>query len=114
IALISSASVFDAPARAAFLPSIVSRDFFPRAVTISSTNQALAFVTGPALCGLVIASAGIGATYAVLAFVAAFGLLFIHPRPVAGARSTISLHSVREGLRFVRHRQVLLGCMTLD
>src|SRR5687767_10909885 len=59
----SCAYAFDSPSRSAFLPTIVSREYFPRAVTIASTNQALAFVTGPALGGLVIAEWGIGAAY---------------------------------------------------
>ncbi len=117
ILLVAIAAAFDNPSRAALLPMLVSREFFPRAVTISSTNQALAFVTGPAAGGLVIASAGVGAVYAVYAALLAgslAALLFIHPRPQDGERRAVSLHAIREGLAFVRRRQVVLGCMTLD
>ena len=61
---VAGASSFDGPARAALLPTLVPREIFPRAVTIASTNQALAFATGPALAGLLIATAGIAAVYA--------------------------------------------------
>jgi MFS family permease len=108
---------FDSPSRAALLPTIVSRDAFPRAVTIASTNQALAFTTGPAVCGWVIASAGIEAVYAVPAGLVAGSLavlLFVRSpgRPAAGG--AVSLRAIREGIRFVRRQRVVLGCMLLD
>jgi MFS family permease len=117
VTVVAAAGAFDNPARAAFLPTIVSREFFPRAVTIGSTNQALAFATGPALGGIVIASSGIAAAYAVCAVLVAASVLclaFIARRPLVGARGQISWHAVKEGVAFVRSRQVLLGCMTLD
>ncbi|MFI5366357.1 MAG: MFS transporter [Candidatus Binatia bacterium] len=118
ILLVAIASTFDTPARAALLPTLVSRDSFPRAVTIASTNQALAFVTGPAAAGFIIAAAGVAAvyaTYGVLIAGSLAGLAFIRPPARdAAVRTTPSLHTIREGLRFVRRRQVILGCMTLD
>jgi len=117
ILVVAVASAFDNPARAAFLPTLVSRQFFPRAVTIASTNQALAFVTGPAVGGLVIAAAGVAVTYAMygaLIIGSLTALALIHaPRPDA-VRRAISLRAIREGLAYVRRRQVVLGCMTLD
>jgi len=117
VLLVAVATAFDNPARAAFLPTLVSREFFPRAVTIASTNQALAFVTGPAAGGLVIAAAGVGTVYAVYAGLiigSLSALLCIRSQPHAGVGRTITLRAIREGLAFVRRRQVVLGCMTLD
>lgn len=114
---IAIAAAFDNPARAALLPTIVPRESFPRAVTISSTNQALAFISGPTLCGLVIASAGIGTVYAVYGILilgSIIGVSLLHQRPHNGERRVVSLHAIREGLRFVRRQQIVLGCMTLD
>src|SRR5690242_13205397 len=51
VVLVSAAWAFDAPSRAAMLPSLVPREQSPRAVTIASTNQALAFASGPMLAG---------------------------------------------------------------
>jgi MFS family permease len=108
---------FDSPSRAAILPTLVSRAAFPRAVTIASTNQALAFTTGPAIGGLVIAAAGVGAVYAVHVVCIAIALLALvglrTERP-AGMRARVSLRAIREGLGFVRRQPVILGCMTLD
>jgi MFS family permease len=114
----AAAMAFDNPSRAALLPQLVPVEFFPRAVTIGSTNQALAFMTGPALAGLVIATAGIEATYgvySVLVLVSLAALRRVRVRHAPqGPRRAMSIAAVKEGLRFVRSRQVLLGCMTLD
>ena len=115
--LVAIAGAFDNPARAALLPALVAREVFPQAVAIGSTNQALAFATGPALCGLVIARAGIASVYALyvgLVGVSLATLLFMRSRPLLGSGRVVSLQAIREGLRFVRRHQVILGCMTLD
>jgi MFS family permease len=117
VALAGIAWALDSPSRAALLPTLVPRETFPRAVTIASTTQALAFTTGPALCGWVIASAGIGAVYAVQAGLIAVSLgalAFLRSRRRDGGAGTLSLHAVLEGLRFVGRQPVVLGCMVLD
>ena len=117
VLLVAIAAAFDNPSRAALLPTLVAREVFPKAVTLASTNQALAFVTGPTVGGFVIAEAGVGTVYAVHAGLIAasiLGLLFLRPRPQEGVRRSVSLHAIREGLSFVRRREAILGCMTLD
>jgi MFS family permease len=117
VLLVAVAAAFDNPARAALLPTLVEREAFPRAVTVASTNQALAFVTGPALCGFVIAAADVGSVYALYATLLALALaalVFLRPRRLDSGRRVMSLAAVIEGLSFVRRRQVVLGCMTLD
>jgi MFS family permease len=96
---------------------LVERQSFPRAVTYASTVQALAFVTGPAVGGLIIGGAGIAAayaTYAALIVGSISGLAMLHPRPPEDRRRNVSWQAVREGLAFVRRHPVVLGCMTLD
>ena len=117
ILLLACASTFDGPARAALLPTLVPREVFPRAVTIASTNQALAFTSGPAVGGLLIAAAGIGAVYAAYAVLicgSLAALAFVRATRPEGPRGAPSLRAIREGLAFVRRRPVVLGCMTLD
>ena len=112
------ANSFEGPARAALLPQIVGVDRFQRAVTISSTNQALAFASGPALGGTLIAAFGITTGYAVvlvligIAFVSVL-MLRVQPSAVT-TRRRFDLEAIREGLAFVWNRPVVLGCMTLD
>jgi MFS family permease len=117
ILLVAMAQTFANPARAALLPSLVPRESFPRAVTIVSTVQALAFVSGPTTCGFLIAAAGIGMAYGayeVLALASLIALAFLRPAPVDVPRRAMSWEAVRDGLRFVRRQPVVLGCMTLD
>jgi MFS family permease len=108
---------FDSPARQAFLPTLVPLEEFPRAVTFSSTAAALAFATGPALGGLLIAAAGVEAAYAgyvVLVALNLIGLGFVHPLRSEATRRAPSWQAVREGLTFLRQSPVVLGCMALD
>ena len=117
ILLIAVAAAFENPSRAALLPTLVPREIFPRAVTVATTNQALAFASGPALGGLLIAARGIAAVYAayiVLVCCALASLAFVRPERSDGPRGAPTLRAMREGLVFVRRRPVVLGCMVLD
>ena len=117
IVVLAAASTFDGPARAALLPTLVPLELFPRAVTIASTNQALAFASGPAVGGLLIAAAGVGAVYAVYAALicgSLAALAFVRTTRREGPRGAPSLRAIRDGLSFVRRRPVVLGCMVLD
>src|SRR5262249_28258122 len=87
------------------------------AVTIATTNQALAFATGPALAGLLIAAAGIAAvyaTYVALVCCALGALAFVRPGRSGGPRAAPTLRAMRGGLVFVRRHPGVLGCMVLD
>ena len=111
------AFAFDSPARQAFLPNLVPLEAFPRAVTFSSTAAALAFATGPALGGLLIAAAGVEAAYAgyiVLVALNLIGLSFVRTLRSEAERRAPSWQAVREGLAFLRQSPVVLGCMALD
>ena len=117
VIVIAVASAFENPARQALLPSVVSPEAFPNAITVSTTMQQLGFVTGPALAGFLIYFNGPGLAYGVNAAVIGCSivtLLLLRPRPREGERRTVSFAAIKEGVQFVRHRQVLLGAMTLD
>lgn len=118
IVLVSCAGAFESPARAALMPTLVKREWFPRAVTISATNQALAFASGPALGGLVIATWGVATVYAVFVILVAVGfgatLALRAGGGHGGPRRAVTLAAIREGLLYVRRQPVVLGCMTLD
>lgn len=115
--VIALASVFEWPARQALLPQVVSKDAFANAIVVSGTFQQLAFVTGPAVGGVLIAISGVGLAYIVLCGLIAvsIGLLVaLRPRAAEAQKRAIGLAGVMEGVRFVRSRQVILGAMTLD
>jgi hypothetical protein len=73
-------------------------------------------VTGPALCGVLIATYGIATAYvahAILVVLASVSLLRL--RGITGrGGARVGLPAVREGIQFVRERSELLGAMSLD
>jgi MFS family permease len=116
VVLNASASAFEQPARLAVLPSLVSRDRLPRAISVASAMNSLAFVSGPAAAGAIIAVASVGEAYAAnvaLVALSFVGWLFLRVPRLAESRR-ITMQGVREGVQFVWQRQALLGCMTLD
>ena len=117
VLLTALGSAFENPARQALLPQVVTKEAFPNAIVVSSTIQSLGFVTGPFIGGVLIAVSGVEAAY--LAHMMLVGgslasLFFLRLRPTEGPRRAVSLAAIREGVAFVRNRQVLLGAMTLD
>ena len=113
----AAAAAFENPARAALLPSLVAPDAMPRLVAAASTNSALALATGPAACGLVIADFGVGAAYAVVALLGCVSLAaLVRLRVPSSPRAvrTLDWSAIREGLSFLRHNPVVLGCMMVD
>jgi MFS family permease len=112
------AQAFEGPSNTALLPALVSREDFPHAVNVSSTSRSLGSVTGPFVAGLMIAAAGVGQAYIVYGFVIASSmcLMFIlkYQQPTDGPKRAVSIAAIKEGIRFVRSRPVILGAMTLD
>jgi MFS family permease len=117
ILAVAVAYAFEGPARAAMLPALVSPAQFPSAVTLHSTVQNIAWAAGPLSAGFVISWAGVRAAFllhAALVLVAVATMARVHPPAGARGRGTVTLAAIREGLHFVRRRQVVLGAMTLD
>jgi MFS family permease len=117
VLVVALAASFENPARVSLLPSIVRPETFPNAVTVNSSLQTLGFVTGPAAGGAIIAAWGVGAAYGAhvaLLMGSLAALAFLRYRQPEGPRRDVSIAAIREGIRFVRQRQVILGAMTLD
>jgi MFS family permease len=113
----ASAMSFESPSRQAVLPSLVERDELPRAVTVLSTSQAFAFMSGPALAGLVIAASGTVAAFAtaaVLAGASIVAVLGLELAPPAGPKRAVTMAALVEGIAFVRGEKQLLAAMSLD
>jgi MFS family permease len=113
----AAASSFEGPARAAWLPSLAPRELFPSAVTLQSSVQQLGWVMGPVLMGFAIDAAGVRAAYAIHVGLVVVSLALVS-RVRAATRDAghpdVSLDAIKEGIRFVRSRQAVLGAMTLD
>jgi MFS family permease len=117
VMLVASAAAFEGPARSALLPQLVERRDFPAAVALHSTFQMGAFVSGPVLMGFAVAHGGIVLPYVL--HVGLMGLALITMARVRALRPAAPSGRVRwsaivEGVRYVRHQPVVLGCMTLD
>ena len=110
---------FDNPARQSLIPNLVSREHLPNALSLNSIMFQTASVIGPALAGLVIAGFGVGWAYVVnaisfLAVVAAILLMRGQYSRAGSERSSISVQSAFEGLRFVFNTPLIAASMLLD
>jgi MFS family permease len=96
-----------APAFASIVPELVPREELEPAVSLNGISTNLARAVGPALGGLVVASAGVGATFALnaLSFLGVIVVL-ARWRPDVPARALPPEHlagAMRAGVRYVRH-----------
>jgi len=113
----AAATAFEGPARAALLPTLVPRSLFPSAVTVHSTLQQLGWVTGPVVMGFVIDAFGVAEAY--LAHAASMAaslsvLAFVRSPGISASGRDVSIDAIRQGIRFVREKPVVLGAMSLD
>jgi MFS family permease len=106
------------PASSAFLPHLVSREDFPKAVNWSGGSFHLSSVAGPATGGAIIALTHHAApVYAFNAMAAIICLAFIslirHEHKVL-LRERMTFRNLLVGFQFVFANQVVLGTITLD
>ena len=114
--LLGAVRALQFPAIQALLPQLVPLAVLPRAMALASGAMQGAIVVGPAVGGAVYAL-GAQAVYAlsVLGFALAIAAMaWVRPRVVARAREPQSLDSLFAGLRFIAHRPVILGAISLD
>jgi MFS family permease len=113
-----SARTFLWPASSAFLPQLVARSHFPRAVTWSTGSFHLSSVVGPAAGGLLIALTHRAATVYALngaALLVCFALVgLVRSQHGAATHEPMTAHSLGAGFRFVFASRVILGTITLD
>jgi MFS family permease len=113
-----TARTFLWPASSAFLPHLVPRAQFSKAVTWNSGSFHLSSVAGPAAGGALIALTGHAATVYGLDAAAALvclGLVSLIRRDHLVARKEkMSVASVGAGFKFVFANRIILGIITLD
>ena len=113
-----TARTFLWPASSAFLPRLVSRQQFPRAVTWNSGSFQLSSVAGPAAGGAIIALTGkAGPVYAVNAATSLICLLliqFVRRDNVVAVKEKLTLANLIVGFKFVFASPIILGTITLD
>lgn len=105
-------------ATASFMPQLVSREEFPRAVAWAANSFQVAAVTGPAAGGALIALTGNAATIYLLNAVAAATCLvlicFVRSQHKPVLKRDFSLPGLLAGFHFVFRTPVILGAVTLD
>ena len=104
------------PARSAILPLLVPPELFENAVKWRTSLMQVTGVAGPAIGGFLIAI-NIQAAYFLSALSSAAFILFLSgmrlPEAPRSQRGNM-IGQVVEGLKFVWHRQILLGAISLD
>src|SRR5437764_3142113 len=113
----STGRTFGWAARSSYFPQLLPRDVFANAVTWNSSVFQIGSVVGPALGGLLIVRAGFPFIYALDAICAFSFFLLVLPIRSSdrGSSSERSVwRSLKEGLRFVLSKQVVLATITLD
>ena len=123
LVVIGAARTFLWPASASFLPHLVPRPLFSRAVMFNSGTFQLSCVAGPALCGALIAYLSrhhahpAAAIYALngLASLACFTLVFLVRREhIVAEKQPLSFANLGAGFKFVFENKIILGTITLD
>jgi MFS family permease len=112
-----AATAFDNPARQALVPRLVDARQLPNALSLYVTVFQVATVAGPALGGLLLATAG--PTFIYLADVLSYGvvigaLLAMEHRHTGRGGAPISARAVAEALRFLRRAPIIWSTMLLD
>ena len=120
LTLVATQSCFGAvggPASGVFVPRLLPKDQVAAGLALNTMSFTTMMLVGPALGGLVIGWAGIGACYLVdaltflLGFYGAFGLPALPPE---GEPSRAGLHGVLDGLRFLAGHRVVRGALLTD
>lgn len=120
--LLAGSAALDTVVRAAIVPAIAGRRL-RSALSFNYGLYQLTQIVGPAVGGLMIGAVGLGAAYALDAascLAMLLTALAMSPQPPPAARSEEPqpplpvLHSIAEGLRFVRSSEALLGSFAID
>jgi MFS family permease len=105
------------PSLDAMVPRLVTKEELPAASALEGFRGTLGQIAGPALAGIIIATAGLPAAYAI--DTATYGislvaLWFMRAIPPAADAPPVSLRSIAEGVRYAWSRQELLGTYGVD
>lgn len=105
-------------ASASFLPLLVSREEFPRALTWATSTFQFSAVAGPAAGGAIIAMTNsavpVYVTSAVAAFVCVALVATVHVKQQIAPKQDFSWQSILGGFHFVFRNRIISGAITLD
>ena len=105
------------PAMSSLTPRLVPDEEIAAASALTSVYNSLAAVGGPAVGGVLIATAGVPWTYGIdlVTYAASFVVIWLLPKMAPlGEVDRPSLRSILDGFRFLKGRQPLIGIFTVD
>lgn len=115
--LLAGGSALDGVARTAIIPNVLGPERLRTGLALNFGIYQLTGIIGPALGGVLIATAGVGVTYvldAASCLAMLMAALAIAPQPSIYAHHPPVLSSIVEGLRFVRSSRALSGSFAID
>ena len=116
-ALFGAAKTISMPVATAWMPHLVPRDHFQRAVSWTSSTYQMANTAGPVLAGWVLVAAGQASVHALAAgcYALSLGLArAIHVSSRGGAARATSVAGLFDGFTYIRRDPLILGAVTLD
>ncbi|MFN8548113.1 MAG: MFS transporter [Candidatus Eisenbacteria bacterium] len=105
------------PALEALTPRLLPPEKMPAAAALASFRYSFNFIVGPALAGVIAASFGVAAAFAldsVTYLVAIASVLLLRSIPPPESADAPSVAAVFDGLRYARRRPELLGTYLID
>jgi MFS family permease len=113
----SALSGLQRPSLEAITPRLVDKAELSAVATLSTLRVSIGMIGGPAIGGMLLASVGVASTYVVDLATYVFSFLAIGAiralPPPEGAENP-SLERLREGFRYARSRQELIGTYVVD
>ena len=110
-------SAVDQPARSSATPRLVPAERLRAAIALGQLTFNAGSVLGPVIAGILIGSVGAAGAFGadVVTYVASLAMLVrIRPIPPLSDAARPGLDAVREGLRFVRSRRLILSTFAID
>lgn len=116
--LAGAVGIFDAPARTAMIPALVSAEQLASAYALNITWRQIATLGGPFVGGIVIGALGIAPAYYIdaasfLAVILCLAFMRRQVKPPTTQKES-ALQSVRAGFNFIRENSVILSLMGMD
>ena len=105
------------PSLSAMLPRLVDRDELIAAAALNSIRTTASQIAGPAIGGVLVASIGLANTYVIdvaTFLVSLAALAFMRPVPAPSDAERPSLRRIKEGVKYARSRQELMGTYLID
>lgn len=106
------------PAYQSIFGQVIPRSLMPKYSAYASSAYQVCVVSGPAVGGIIIASAGLEWAYllsGLLALIGQYGVLRVHLKSLKRDKNTAPFwDSLIESIQYVKNHQLILSAMTID